>query len=349
MKKYEIESLLKNFFLFFLLLETLASVIIWQQFNDEKRTFHDQIQTQMKLCSYSMKCDGFDLDFVPLPEGKEKNHLYANGDLYSYFQVPTVDQYFMQVILKQKKYETKLSNIKNDLMINMLVFSILIMIISFLFSLYALKPLKKALHLNEEFVKDILHDFNTPIASMVINFKLFKKESGANKKINRLENNIETILTLQKNLQIYLKGINTQKEDFSLKEILNVRIEYFEVLYPDISYSLLKNDMYLDTNRDAFTRIIDNILSNAGKYNVKKGTVEVILNDHILIIKDSGIGIKDTSKIFERFYKEQERGIGIGMHIVKKLCDELSVGISIDSIEGKGTQIILDLSKVILK
>jgi len=305
LKKYEIESLLKNFFLFFILLEVLISIIIWQQFNHKKRILDDQIQTQMKLCSYNLECDDFHLDFVPLLDSKETNHLYKKSTIYSYFTVPTVDEYLMQVTLTQKKYEAKIDLIKSSLIHDMLLFSILIFVISLLFSLYSLNPLKKALNLNEEFVKDILHDFNTPISSMVINFKLLKKQLGENKKINRLENNIETILTLQKNLQTFLKGINTQKEQFPLNDLLQNRIHYFEVLYPDISYSSLIEDIKLDTNKDAFTRILDNILSNAGKYNIKNGTVNIFLDQQTLMIKDSGIGMLNPSKIFERFYKEQ--------------------------------------------
>ena len=145
------------------------------------------------------------------------------------------------------------------------------------------------------------------------------------------ENNIETILTLQKNLQTFLKGINTQKEEFNLLDLLEKRVQYFNVLYADVSYDLEMKSMLLLVNKDAFSRIIDNILSNAGKYNIANGTVHIVLEDEVLIVQDSGIGIKDTSKIFERFYKEQDRGIGIGMHIVKKLCDELFIDIKIDN------------------
>ena len=349
MKRYEIESLLKNFLLFFLLLEFLVSVIVWQQFNDEKRNLNNQIQTKMKLCSYSMKCDDFSLDFVPLPKGKEMNHLYADSGLYSYFKVPTVDQYMMQVILEKEKYEVEVESIRDNLLFDMLMFSIFIMIVSFLFSLYALKPLKKALNLNEEFVKDILHDFNTPISSMVINFKLLKKESGENKKIHRLENNIETILTLQKNLQTFLKGISTQKEPFELLDLLQRRVQYFTVLHPNILYFLEVKQITLNSNIDAFTRIVDNILSNAGKYNINNGTVNIFMEGSTLVVQDSGIGIKDPSKIFKRFYKEQDRGIGIGMHIVHKLCIELSVKITVESQEKVGTKVMLDLAEVIVK
>jgi len=349
LKKYEIESLFKNFFLFFILLEILVSIITWQQFKSDKRILDEQIQNQMRLCSYSMKCDDFSLDFVPLSKNIEMNSVYHDQGISSYFRVPTVDEYVMKVMLSPEKYKDKIRSIRQNLIVDMLFFSIFIIVIALLFSLYALKPLKKALNLNEEFVKDILHDFNTPIASMVINFKLLKKETGENKKIGRLENNIETIITLQKNLQTFLKGIQTQKEEFDLFELLQKRIHYFNVLYPNITYSFESRSISVNTSIDALTRIIDNILSNAGKYNIANGTVHVHMENNMLMITDSGVGIRDTSKIFKRFYKEQERGIGIGMHIVKKLCDELSIGIHIKSQEKQGTTVMLDLSEVIVK
>ena len=70
---------------------------------------------------------------------------------------------------------------------------------------------------------------------------------------------------------------------------------------------------------------------------------------YLLLIKDSGRGIDNVKKVFERYYKESERGLGIGMHIVKKLCDALGIGIRIESEPGKGTIVALDLGKVIVK
>ncbi|HIE35094.1 MAG TPA: ATP-binding protein, partial [Campylobacterales bacterium] len=60
-------------------------------------------------------------------------------------------------------------------------------------------------------------------------------------------------------------------------------------------------------------------------------------------------GIKKPDKVFDRYYKEQDRGIGIGLHIVKKLCDELMIPIHIKSKENKGTEIGLNLAHVIHK
>ncbi|RUM68807.1 MAG: sensor histidine kinase, partial [Sulfurovum sp.] len=104
----------------------------------------------------------------------------------------------------------------------------------------------------------------------------------------------------------------------------------------------------MHTNKDAFIRIIDNILSNAGKYNSADGHVNIVFENHNLLISDTGKGIKNISKVFDRYYKEQDRGIGIGLHIVKKLCDELMISIHIQSKQMKGTKITLDLTHVLV-
>jgi signal transduction histidine kinase len=184
---------------------------------------------------------------------------------------------------------------------------------------------------------------------MKINLSLFRREIGESEKINRLENNIESILGLQHNLQAFLKDIPTQVETFSLDTLVENRMVYFKTLYPDIEYHSKIDTVILETNKDALTRILDNLLSNAGKYNRAKGKVTISMQNNRLLISDTGKGIKKPTKVFKRYYKEQDRGIGIGLHIVKKLCDELYIPIMIESNIQKGTTVILDISKVMLK
>jgi two-component system, OmpR family, sensor kinase len=79
--------------------------------------------------------------------------------------------------------------------------------------------------------------------------------------------------------------------------------------------------------------------------------VKVVYDESSMLLNiiDSGKGIKNPKRIFERFYKEQDRGIGIGLHIVKKLCDELGIKIGVQSILESGTTFSLDLSKLTLR
>ena len=332
--------------MFFILLEVLLAINFWHEYQVDKAEAKEKIYVEMKLCAYTLKCDKFQTDFVDIGENKEENIFYEEDDFYSYFKVPTADKYLMKVSYQKTNYTLRLANLENEHYAKFLFYSIFSALISFLFSIYALRPLRKALHLNEEFVKDILHDFNTPISSMLINLKLFKREIGDNPKIQRLENNIQSILSLQDNLQIFLKGVPKQLDKFSLKSLVRARVQYFEVLYPDIQYTISVPTLNIETNKDAFTRILDNLLSNAGKYNIANGKVNIELEGTNLYIEDTGKGIKKPTKVFDRYYKEQDRGIGIGLHIVKKLCDELVIPIHIESKENKGTKISLNLDSV---
>ncbi len=333
--------------IFLVLLEVLLAINFWNEYQVKKLEIEDKIHIEMKLCAFTLQCQGLTTDFVDKDEDKEENILYQDGDFYSYFKVPTSDRYLMKVVYSKTNYILRLEKLANKLYRRFWFYSIFAMLVSLLFSIYSLMPLQRALRLNEEFVKDILHDFNTPISSMMINLKLFKREIGENQKIQRLENNIQSILSLQDNLRIFLKGVPAQSEKFSLKELLQDRVHYFEVLYPDVTYKIDIDKTILETNIDAFTRIVDNLLSNAGKYNIANGTVDIVLKGSNLMIHDTGKGIENPSKVFDRYYKEQDRGIGIGLHIVKKLCDELMIPINIQSKKDAGTMIGLNLTSVV--
>lgn len=318
--------------IFFTLLEVLLAINFWNEYQVKKLEIEDKIHIEMKLCAFTIQCEGLKTDFVDKNEDKEENILlYQDGDFYSYFKVPTSDKYLMKVMYPRENYVPRVKKLENKLIKKFWFYSIFAALVSLLFSIYALMPLQRALRVNEEFVKDILHDFNTPISSMLINLKLFKREIGDNQKIQRLENNIQSILSLQDNLRIFLAGLPSHSESFYLKELLQERVHYFEVLYPNVKYTMDIDKTMLETNTDAFTRILDNLLSNAGKYNIANGEVNIILKGSMLTIHDTGKGIKKPSKVFDRYYKEQDRGIGIGLHIVKKLCDELTIPITIQS------------------
>ena len=349
MKTYELESFLKSFLIFFILLEVLLAINFWHEYDVKKLEIEEKIHVEMKLCAYTIQCEGLSTDFVDRDKDKEENILYKSGDFYSYFKVPTAEKYLMKVVYPYSAYQKRLIFLEEKIKYKFLLYSFFSFLVSFLFAIYALTPLRKALHLNEEFVKDILHDFNTPISSMKINLSLFRREIGENEKINRLENNIESILGLQHNLQAFLKDIPTQLETFSLDTLVENRMVYFKTLYPDIHYSSKLDNIVLETNKDALTRIIDNLLSNAGKYNRAKGKVTISMDNNSLMIADTGKGIKNPTKVFKRYYKEQDRGIGIGLHIVKKLCIELHIPVSIQSNIQKGTTVFLDISKILLK
>jgi len=316
-------------------------------YQKEQNVLDKEIFSQMKICSLNLQCSGLSIDFVP-KEGHEPYTLHKERDeLNAFFTIPQSQKNYLKIYMKRQEYNVKLHKIQDNLLIKFFIVLVVLAFFSALFAFYTLSPLRNALHLTEEFIKDILHDFNTPLSTLRLNVSLLKNDCKKSKKLLRIENAVQNILNLQSNLRAYLHAHATQKTLFDLREILQERIESIHSLYRDITFELHVDSLQIETNRDAFIRIIDNLLSNAAKYNKKEGYVILSLEKNRLLIQDTGKGIKEPKRVFERFYKEQERGIGIGLHIVKKLSDELGIEIALESEIGKGSCFSLNLQKLI--
>ena len=117
------------------------------------------------------------------------------------------------------------------------LYLIVLILESFFCALYAIRPLKKALKLNEEFVKDILHDFNTPLSALKINFKILKKKFGNDDALNRSEEAIQSILSLQDNLHYYISQNKLHNEKVRLDKIIEQRVVYFQSIFPNLNIS----------------------------------------------------------------------------------------------------------------
>ena len=266
--------------------------------------------------------------------------------LKSFYPIPRSKKYIMSISTKKQNYKAQIQQIKNKTIWNFLAILGVIALLSVIFSFYALSPLRNALRLTQEFIKDILHDFNTPLASLRLNTSMLKDEFQDNKKIQRIEQSVQTVLRLQSHLKSYLKNHKQQNEEFVLDDIVEDIIKILQINYPDITFSQNTNNTKLFTNKEAFQRIINNIVSNAAKYNKQNGSVNIEVKNSKIYITDTGVGIKNPKKIFERFYKEQQRGIGIGLHIVKKLSEELGIKIEVKSKIGEGTTFVLNISSL---
>ena len=297
----------------------------------------------MRVCSFDLKCTQFKIDFVAI----EKQELYtlhkAKTGLKSYFPISGANDFYMQLHFSEQDYHVKIKEIKSNTLLGLFGTITIILFLSIFFSLYALSPLRKALHLTQEFIKDILHDFNTPLSSLRLNSYMLQKEIGQNEKVQRIEQGVENILSLQENLKAYLYNHEAQKTDVDVVKLLHDNISLLQKNFEDISFVVDIKSLKIKINKDALSRIVNNILSNAAKYNKKNGKITITYKDSKLHFRDTGKGIKNPSKIFNRFYKEQERGIGIGLHIVKKLCDELGIDIKVQSELGVGSTFSLNL------
>ena len=300
----------------------------------------------MEVCSYTLKCDRYKIGFAP----KDKSHLqqlYENSGLYAFFRVPKSKKYHMRLFYAQKNYEQDRAKIVQELGVKFIVSTLLLLVVAFVLTLYSLKPLRKALKVNDEFIKDVLHDFNTPITSMVLNISMLDKKEQENPFIKRISQGLDTIVLLQNNLKSFLASSPAHNSLVDVALVAKERLEFMATLYTNISFVYKKkSELIKVTNQDLIIRIFDNLLSNSAKYNKLKGDVKLIVNGNLVTIEDTGKGIQDTSKVLERYHTEQERGLGIGLHVVNKLNQELGIVMSIESKVNVGTKIILDFSHV---
>ncbi len=300
----------------------------------------------MQLCSYTLECEQFHFDFVSKEKGKP-NTLYENRELYSYFDIPASEKFYIKIAYPKKALQADMAEIRAALRFKFVLATFLLLVTALFFTFYSLKPIRKALQLNDEFIKDILHDFNTPITSMVLNVKMFKEEKGDDPFVKRISHSIETLLFLQNNLKNFLFHSPSQNQKVDVGRLLRTRMEQMANIYPKVAFAIdEENALVKYTNPDLLARIVDNLLSNAAKYNRTKGSVNVKVKGDRVIIEDTGKGIAHVDKVMQRYYKEQDRGLGLGLHIVKKLSAELNIDLHISSQKDVGTTVILDLGHV---
>ena len=119
----------------------------------------------------------------------------------------------------------------------------------------------------------------------------------------------------------------------------------------------IKGDATLTADRAMTYELIENLVSNAVKYNKDGGSVAVIIAQTDtgvrLQVKDTGIGIEKEHlpRLCERFYRVDKShskrigGTGLGLAIVKHICAVCGARFSIESDFGLGTCVTVDFTK----
>ena len=339
MKKSEKESLLKSFFLFFITLTLLNGIIFILYFQEQKHSLHVKIFNKIKLYNYTFTDKDIKVDVVKM---KNKKNLFnlniKNNEIFVYFDIPNSKTSTLKVIYPYEIYKKDLKNLINRSLIYFFLSSIILFLLSILYSMYALKPLKNAYNLLDEFLKDIIHDLNTPISSIFLNLKILKQKKS-DEAIKRIEFSAKNINSLYGNLEMIIKDNPLKIEDIDIKTLIDEKIDYYSYIYPQISFSKNIQINHLKTSKNEFIRILDNLISNACKYNRQNGKVAIYIDNIKMTIEDSGIGIKNIKKVFDRFYKESDRGIGLGLDIVQKLTKKLGYNVDITSKVDIGTKV----------
>lgn len=186
----------------------------------------------------------------------------------------------------------------------------------------------------KNFTENASHEIQTPLAIIKSKLELLSQsEALKEEQMNTIQSIYEASNRLSKLNQslILLTKIDNQQfhenEKIDISLLINNHLNNYEELIAAKSISLKKNieeNIQLTMNEALAEILISNLITNAIKHNIEKGSINITLTPYALIIENSGQALdSDPMEMFERFKKDKvsSESLGLGLSIVKKICD----------------------------
>ncbi|MCI9110872.1 MAG: HAMP domain-containing histidine kinase [Bacilli bacterium] len=203
----------------------------------------------------------------------------------------------------------------------------------------------------KEFIEMWVHEIKTPLSSALLTTYNNKSKLSDDIKIelDKIEAYLEQVLFYARS-EVANKDYIVKKVSLETpvnKVILKHKQDF---LLKQITLELKDLDILVNTDTKWLEYIIDQIITNSIKYMNEKPKIKIYTmqskNDTKLIIEDNGIGItpNDLPRIFDKGFtgsngRKNQTSTGIGLYLVKKLCDKLKHDIEIQS--ENGTKVII--------
>ncbi len=274
---------------------------------------------------------------------------YHKRGLRRYYVIAFDDDRYFGARYLVTEGEFDLFGILFDAFLILLSIAAVTFVLSFVILRSFSKPFKEINKALDEFIKDSMHEINTPLSIININADMLAQKVGKNPYISRIKSAAKILSSLYDDMNYIIKERTIQKakrRPIDTSAFVRRSVDYFQDIAELRGVRLeaeIEDGITIDFVPQKLQKIIDNNLSNAIKYSKEGGRVIVSLRripDGVeLGFKDYGIGIKDPQKIFERFYREDNSkgGFGIGLDIVGKIVRDEGIVVRIDSQVGHGS------------
>ena len=211
--------------------------------------------------------------------------------------------------------------------------------------------------MRQEFTANVSHELKTPLTTIsgyseMITSGLAKPEDIPRfaEKIHLESERMQTLVGDIIELNALDSEIDHTHEDNV--DLLSLVHDCVEQLSPHFSAGHLSvyvtgEGFTLCGNQRQLWELVYNLLDNARRYNVNGGMIRISVQDYVLSIKDTGIGIpkEHQSRIFKRFYRVDKShsratgGTGLGLSIVKHVAELHQATVELESTEHIGTEI----------
>jgi len=284
---------------------------------------------------------------------KNKNVIYKTRSL----NINNKSKMSIEVELSNNRLNAKHLQLSKNISFNEVYFKILILTICiglFIFlSIYlvikaSVEPYRKANEYLDAFFNDAMHELKTPLGIIQLNLEILENKQKNTKELERSINATKNLFLVYEDIEYLMKQkrIQYNKENIDFSNILKQRVEQFESLAApkNIKFKVeIEDNINIIINRTHILRIIDNTLSNAVKYSFKETIISInlIKNEHNIVFSVHNFSnpIKNKKDIFTRYHKENhiKGGFGIGLNIVKNICEENNINIFLESTQKNGT------------
>jgi len=200
------------------------------------------------------------------------------------------------------------------------------------------------------FTQDVSHELRSSITVIKMASELLASkdlEPSQRKLVDKLARSSRDMEELTEFFLILAReeSLSVAEETISLNQVLDREIEKLSLLANEKSipiYKQLLEDCYLQEREKVLSVLVGNLLRNAILYT-ESGRIDVIVNGNELVIRDTGVGISQEKMdtILDRFTRDNtdQKGFGIGLSIVKRLCDRFSWKLLIKSQKHSGTEV----------
>ena len=250
------------------------------------------------------------------------------------------------ILVKTESYFLKLHELQKYLLTLTFVSVLLIVIISIFLAKLFMRPVHTRIEQIENFIQDVSHELNTPITALKMSAsRAIKKEVYDKKILTNISISTKQLESIYNSLT-YLNFNDAEENtrNIELKDVLQRVINYYEELTnaKEIKVVTSLESVEFKILESRAELLFSNLLSNAIKYSMPQSTISIKMHANSFVIKDEGIGIA-TDKLQEIFelYKRDSSvagGFGVGLSIVKQICDDYKIAITVDSELGKGSE-----------
>ena len=201
---------------------------------------------------------------------------------------------------------------------------------------------QELLEKQDRFVKNAIHEINTPLSIILMNIDLYNLKFEKNPYLLKIEAAVKVLDNIYEDLAYIVKKdrVVYEKAMIDFSKFVTERVAYFEDVAEGNKLHItlqIEPELFIFFNEIELQRICDNNISNAIKYSYEKQPLSVKLYSEqervFFEVENCGEKIQAPWKLFGRFYREDvaRGGFGLGLNIVKEICDANDVAIEVIS------------------